>query len=147
MECLGDNRLLRWDMVEMVDSTYVAVMGALCGGVNIMDDGVLSRTKTISGGGGCKAFANLDDGRSCIDASALNGRLANLCDGPAAEMRRNVRRYGAHEKRLSVGAHTYTTTWTATSRLVKGRCGHVLVGVWGRPWGCPPLCKHTLKCV
>ena len=34
-------------------STYVAVMFALCGGDNIMDDGMLSRTTTISGGGEC----------------------------------------------------------------------------------------------
>ena len=45
-------------------STYVAGMFAVCGGVDIMDetllilvdgyqDGMLSRTTTISGGGGC----------------------------------------------------------------------------------------------
>jgi len=48
-----------------------------------MDDGMLSRTTTISGGGGCKAFENM-------------GRLSAGCDGRAgtrwcdgrAEMRR-----------------------------------------------------------
>jgi len=35
-------------------STYVAVMFALCGGDNIMDDGMLSRTTTILGGEECK---------------------------------------------------------------------------------------------
>jgi len=34
-------------------STYVAVMFALCGRVNIMDDDMLSRTTMISGGGEC----------------------------------------------------------------------------------------------
>jgi len=37
-------------------STYVAVMFALCGGVNVMDDSMLSRTTTISGGGECQVF-------------------------------------------------------------------------------------------
>jgi len=36
-------------------STYVAVMFVLCGGVNIIDDDMLSRTKTTSGGGECYA--------------------------------------------------------------------------------------------
>ena len=34
-------------------STYVAVVFALCGGNNIMDDGMLSRTTTTLGGGEC----------------------------------------------------------------------------------------------
>ena len=51
-----------WQLVTKLrhdaDEVHVAKMFALCGGDNIMDDDMLSRTTTISGGGECKVFAN-----------------------------------------------------------------------------------------
>jgi len=73
MEYLGDKMRHGGDD----GSTYVAEMFALCGGVNVMDDGyqdrMLSRTTMISGGGGCKASKLQCDrrwARSCTQARA-----------------------------------------------------------------------------
>jgi len=59
-------------------STYVAVMFALCEGVNIIDNGTLSRTTMISGGGECYASGWSCDGQSVHEgARAHGGRAPN----------------------------------------------------------------------
>ena len=76
-------------------STYVAVMFALCGGDNIMDDDMLSRTITISGGGECKIFAN--SGGWASSATGARARRAHIgatgeqtCDERVLHMRRRL---------------------------------------------------------
>jgi len=63
-------------------STYVAVMFALCGGVDIMDNDMLSRTTTTSGGGECKDLRVRSASAATSRAKRTRGRT---CDGRADE--------------------------------------------------------------
>jgi len=117
-----------------------------------MDDGMLLRTTTISGGGGCKAFANM-------------GRLSARCDGRAGatgarwcDGRAEVRRVGATNatkmrrrtklmrQHLEVIRYICALKQILASRLARLFNGHITI-VWGSALRLYAPIIITLPCV
>jgi len=117
---------------------------------------MLSRTTTISGGGGCKAFVNEVRWAPATRArERARGQAHRRAEECATGMRHKCDDCAMIHAtmcevlmRLSVGAHLlYAMERLYASRLMNRDMWACVDNFWGRPWGCTPLQTHAELCI